>query len=301
MVSGPLDVNWKSGRMPSRASTPQPQIRMKPTPAARRDRAPVKKHDKKHGKRRPGRPPRTQETDGPLRLYGLHAVEAALQNPKRIVTRLLMTENAEHRLGPALAGRTPERVSPRDLDRLLGPDTVHQGVLLETEPLLEPTMSDIAAAADAGGPLVVLDHVTDPHNVGAILRSCAVFGACGLVMTRRHSPPLDATLAKSASGALELVPIALEQNLARAIAEMKELGFATIGLDDKAEHLLEEEPFEGRVALVLGAEGKGLRELTRTSCDRLCRIATAGPIASLNVSNAAAIALHLAAWRRRRR
>jgi 23S rRNA (guanosine2251-2'-O)-methyltransferase len=270
---------------------------MKPTPAARRDRAP----NKKHGKHRPGRPMRAHDTNGPLRLYGLHAVEAALQNPKRAVTRLLMTENAENRLASALAGRTPERVSPRDLDCLLGPDTVHQGVLLETEPLAEPSLGDIAAAADAGGPLVVLDHVTDPHNVGAILRTCAVFGASGLVMTRRHSPPLDATLAKSASGALELVPIALEQNLARAIAEMKELGFTTIGLDDEAEHLLEEEPFEGRIALVLGAEGKGLRELTGLSCDRLCSIATAGPIASLNVSNAAAIALHLAAWQRRAR
>ena len=236
-----------------------------------------------------------------MRLYGLHAVEAALQNPKRSVVRLLMTENAENRLTAALAGRTPERVSPRDLDRLLGPDTVHQGVLLETEPLVEPSLGDIAAVADTGGPLVVLDHVTDPHNVGAILRSCAVFGACGLVMTRRHSPPLDATLAKSASGALELVPIALVQNLARAIAELKELEFSTLALDDSAESLIEDETFKGRVALVLGAEGKGLRELTRTSCDRIARIATAGPIASLNVSNAAAIALHLAAWRRRAR
>ena len=169
----------------------------------------------------------------------MHAVEAALQNPHRTVTRLLMTENAENRLGAALAGRNaPERVSPRDLDRLLGADTVHQGVLLETEPLPEPSLNEIAAAADTGGPLVVLDQVTDPHNVGAILRSCAVFGACGLVMTRRHSPPLEATLAKSASGALELVPIALVQNLARSIDAMKELGFTTIGLDDEAEHLL---------------------------------------------------------------
>ena len=295
MVSGPLDVKWKSGRMDAPRPKPPAAKHMKPTPPARRDRAP----DKKHGKYRPGRPGRREEADGPLRLYGLHAVEAALRNPRRTVTRLLMTENAEHRLQPALAGRSPERVRPRDLDRLLGPDTVHQGVLLETEPLAEPALSDIAAAADAGGPLVVLDHVTDPHNVGAILRSCAVFGASGLVMTRRHSPPLDATLAKSASGALELVPIALEQNLARAIAELKELAFTTIGLDDEADHLLEEETLHGRVALVLGAEGKGLRELTRLSCDRLCRIATSGPIASLNVSNAAAIALHLAAWRRR--
>jgi 23S rRNA (guanosine2251-2'-O)-methyltransferase len=281
-------------RQDARRFSPQPQNQMKPMPAARRDRAP----NKKHGKRRPGQPPRAAE-DGPLRLYGLHAVEAALQNPKRGVLRLLMTENAEHRLASALAGRTPERVSPRDLDRMLGPDTVHQGVLLETEPLPEPSLHDIAAAADAQGPLVVLDQVTDPHNVGAILRSCAVFGASGLVMTRRHSPPLDATLAKSASGGLELVPIALEQNLVRSITDMKGLGFTVIGLDDDAEHLLEEQPFDGRVALVLGAEGKGLRELTRQSCDRLCRITTAGPIASLNVSNAAAVALHLAAWRRR--
>jgi 23S rRNA (guanosine2251-2'-O)-methyltransferase len=269
---------------------------MKPKPVARRPEAPYNKRVK----HRSGRPPRALETDGPLRLYGMHAVEAALQNPRRTVTRLLMTENAENRLATALAGRTPERVSPRDLDRLLGPETVHQGVLIETEPLLEPTLGDIAAATDTGGPIVVLDQITDPHNVGAILRSCAVFGASGLVMTRRHSPPLDATLAKSASGALELVPIALEQNLARSIAELKELGFTTIGLDDEAEHLLEDEPFAGRIALVLGAEGKGLRELTQKSCDRLCRIATAGPIASLNVSNAAAVALHLAAWRRRK-
>ena len=296
MLRGPLDVKWKSGRMRARRSDPlSPQKTMKPKPAARRPGAPKPRF----GQRHQARPPRAPETDGPLRLYGVHAVEAALQNPHRTVTRLLMTENAENRLGAALAGRNPERVSPRDLDRLLGADTVHQGVLLETEPLPEPSLNEIAAAADTGGPLVVLDQVTDPHNVGAILRSCAVFGACGLVMTRRHSPPLDATLAKSASGALELVPIALEQNLARSIDAMKELGFTTIGLDDEAEHLLEEEPFEGRVALVLGAEGKGLRELTRTSCDRLCRITTAGPIASLNVSNAAAVALHQAAWRRR--
>jgi len=248
----------------------------------------------------PGRPPHPKTVDGPLRLYGVHAVEAALRNSERTIHRLLMTENAENRLRAALDQRqlAPERVSPRDLDRLLGPDTVHQGVLIETEPLREPSLADLASTADAG-PLVVLDHVTDPHNVGAILRSCAVFGASGLIMTRRHSPPLDAALAKSASGALELIPVALEQNLARALAELKDLGFLSLGLDDAAETLIEDEPFAGRVALVLGAEGKGLRELTRTSCDRLCRIGTRGPIASLNVSNAAAIALHLAAWRRR--
>ncbi|WP_290998384.1 23S rRNA (guanosine(2251)-2'-O)-methyltransferase RlmB [Hyphomicrobium sp.] len=240
--------------------------------------------------------------EGRVQLYGVHAVEAALRNEARKVLRLLMTENAEHRLAEAVAGRqaAPERVSPRDLDRLLGPDTVHQGVLLETEPLEEPDIAELAARADAG-PLVVLDQVTDPHNVGAILRSAAVFGAQGLVMTRRHSPPLDGALAKSASGALELVPVALVQNLARAIAELKQHHCVTLGLDGGAEHRIEDEPLTGRIALVLGAEGKGLRELTRQSCERLVRIATTGPIGSLNVSNAAAISLHHAAWKRTQR
>jgi 23S rRNA (guanosine2251-2'-O)-methyltransferase len=238
-----------------------------------------------------------------VRLFGLHAVEAALRNAGRPLNRLLLTENAENRLKDALSQRqaAPERVSPRDLDRILGPDTVHQGALLETEHLEEPLLADVAQRADAAGPLIVLDQVTDPHNVGAVLRSCAVFGASALVMTRRHSAPLDGTLAKSASGALELVPVVLVQNLARALAEMKEAGFLVLGLDDEGEALIEDEPFEGRIALVLGAEGKGLRELTRETCDRRVRIATSGgPIASLNVSNAAAIALHLAAWRRRK-
>lgn len=240
--------------------------------------------------------------DGPVRLYGVHAVEAALRNPERQIGRLLMTENAENRLSEALASRqaAPERVSPRDLDRMLGEDTVHQGVLLETEELEEPSIAELAERAE-DGPLIVLDHVTDPHNVGAILRSAAVFGAKGLLMTRRHSPPLDGALAKSASGALEYVPIALVQNLARAIDELKKEGCMTIGLDGAGPSLLEDEPLSGRLVLVLGAEGKGMRELTRTSCERLCRIATPGPIASLNVSNAAAIALHLAAWRRTQR
>jgi 23S rRNA (guanosine2251-2'-O)-methyltransferase len=269
---------------------------MKPTAPRRPDapRAP------KPRKRRTSHPGRAAGGDLAARLYGVHAVEAALRNPSRRIGRILMTENAENRLKVALAGHpAPERVAPRDLDRMLGPDTVHQGVVIETEPLDEPSLAAVAAQAQTGGPLLVLDHVTDPHNVGAILRSCAVFGASGLVMTRRHSPPLDGALAKSASGALEHIPVVLAQNLARAIAELKELGVLILGLDDAGAALIEDEPLQGPLALVLGAEGKGLRELTRTSCDRLVRIATEGPIASLNVSNAAAIALHLAAWRRR--
>lgn len=242
---------------------------------------------------------RAPADDGRVRLYGVHAVEAALRNPGRTVLRLVMTENAENRLAEAVSARqaAPERVSPRDLDRLLGEDTVHQGVMLETEPLEEPDIAALAERADSG-PLIVLDQVTDPHNVGAILRSAAVFGAAGLVMTRRHSPPLDGALAKSASGALELVPVALVQNLARTLAELKEHFCTILGLDGDAEHLIEEQPLTGRVALLLGAEGKGLRELTRQSCDRLVRISTRGAIGSLNVSNAAAIALHHAAWKR---
>jgi 23S rRNA (guanosine2251-2'-O)-methyltransferase len=226
----------------------------------------------------------------------VHAVEAALGNPRRSVRCLYLTDNAERRLQAALAARqiAHERVLPKDLDRRLGPDTVHQGALAEAEPLPELSLAELAEGA-VGRPLIVLDQVTDPHNVGAVLRSAAVFGAGGLVMTRRHSPPLDGTLAKSASGALEHVPVGLVQNLARAIADLKEAGFTVIGLDGEAPDRLEEVSWPERSALVLGAEGKGLRQLTRETCDRLARIATDGPLASLNVSNAAAIALHWAA------
>jgi 23S rRNA (guanosine2251-2'-O)-methyltransferase len=148
----------------------------------------------------------------------------------------------------------------------------------------------------------VLDHVTDPHNVGAVLRSAAVFGAAGLVMTRRHSPPINATLAKAASGALELVPVLPVQNLAKLLEELKRQRFTIIGLDSEAQSLADDEAFTAPVAIVLGAEGKGLRQLTRETCTRLCRIATEpGALASLNVSNAAAVTLHLAAMRRRDR
>lgn len=254
--------------------------------------------------RKPPRPPRDEgDDDGPIRLFGVHAVEAALRNPARDILRLAMTENAERRLAEAIATRavTVERVTPRDLDRLLGADTVHQGILLETGPLSEPSLDELAARAADGHPLLVLDQVTDPHNVGAILRSAAVFSAAGLVMTRRHSAPLNGTLAKSASGALELVPILLAQNLARTLGELKDQGFTVLGLAGEGEALVEDEPFTGPVAVVLGAEGKGLRQLTRETCHRLCRIATGGQLDSLNVSNAAAVTLHLAAMRRNQR
>jgi 23S rRNA (guanosine2251-2'-O)-methyltransferase len=261
------------------------------------------RHPPKPRQHRPhqgSRPPHAPAGEGgPPLIFGIHAVEAALANPSRAIAKLYLTDNAERRLQESLANRrmAHERVLPKDLDRRLGADTVHQGALVEVEPLPEPSLAELVARGE-GRPIIALDQVTDPHNVGAILRSGAAFGAAGLVMTRRHSPPLDGALAKSASGALELVPVALVQNLSRTIAELKEHFCTILGLDGEAEHLIENEPLTGRVALLLGAEGKGLRELTRQSCDRLVRISTRGAIGSLNVSNAAAIALHHAAWKR---
>lgn len=251
--------------------------------------------------RRPSRPQELPEDDGVVRLFGFHPVEAALRNPARVLLRLQATENAAHRLAEAIAARglSPEPVSPRDLDRLLGPDTVHQGLLLEAEPLPEPDLAELAEAAATGGPLILLDQVTDPHNAGAILRSAAAFGASGVVTTRRHSPPLNGTLAKSASGALELVRIAQVQNLARAMQDLRDTGVTILGLDGTATAALEDEPFSGPVAIVLGAEGKGLRQLTAESCDRLVKITTADGLRSLNVSNAAAVSLHTALMKRK--
>ncbi|MGE3708978.1 MAG: 23S rRNA (guanosine(2251)-2'-O)-methyltransferase RlmB [Hyphomicrobiaceae bacterium] len=238
-----------------------------------------------------------------IEIWGIHAVEAALNNPSRDVRKLYLTENAANRLSVALDKRRiqPERVSPRDLDRKLGPDTVHQGALLETLPLEDAPLSHLAATSADKGPVVILDQVTDPHNVGAIMRSAAVFGSAGLVMTRRHSPPLAGALAKAASGALETVPVALVQNLGRAMAELTASGVTLIGLDSPADALLEDSELDGPLALVLGAEGRGLRQLTRQNCQHMTRILGDGPITSLNVSNAAAVSLHLAAMARRRR
>jgi 23S rRNA (guanosine2251-2'-O)-methyltransferase len=242
-------------------------------------------------RRKPQHAPRREAADR-VTLYGLHAVEAALANPKRTVARILATENAAHRLGPLLAkrGLNAEAATPRDLDRLLGPEAVHQGVLLEAEELPPVALDEV----DTSGLLLVLDQITDPQNVGALLRSAAAFGAAGVVMTERHSPPLHGALAKAASGALDLVPVILVKNLAQSLAKLGELGFLRVGLAEEGAQALETASLTRPLALVLGAEGKGLRQLTREHCDLICRISTQSALASLNVSNAAAVALHWA-------
>lgn len=278
-------------------------LNLEPTSLAPTSPTAVTKPPKPNFKHRTGARPAHAQKDTPddVTLFGLHAVEAALRNPQRRIIKLLATENAGRRLASALEARkiTPEIVTPRRLDQLLGPDTVHQGIALTTDYLPEPSLETLLENAADGQPLIILDQVTDPHNVGAILRSAAVFGCAGLIMTRRHSPPLNGTLAKSASGALELVPVHLTQNLARLLTQLKENGIMVIGLDGAAEGVLDDANLSGPIAIILGAEGKGLRALTAETCDHLYRIEAPGALASLNVSNAAAVALHLVAMRRR--
>lgn len=242
-----------------------------------------------HGK--PKQAPR-RPADEPVVLFGLHTVEAALANPNREIVRVLATENAAHRLGHLLAQRGVklEPATPRELDRRLGANAVHQGILVEAEPLPPVGLDEI----DMGGIVLVLDQVTDPQNVGAALRSAAAFGASGLVMTERHSPPLHGALAKAASGALDLVPVILVKNLGQGLSELGERGVMRVGLAEEADLALEAAQLTRPLALVLGAEGKGLRQLTREHCDLVCRISTKSALDSLNVSNAAAVALHWA-------
>ncbi len=235
---------------------------------------------------------RAERRSDEVLLYGLHTVEAALANPNRPIHRLLATPNAARRLQPVLDARglVPEATTPKALDRLLGAETVHQGVALKTDPLPPLGLEDLPA----DGLVLVLDQVTDPQNVGAVLRSAAAFGARALVMTERHSPAFSGALAKAASGALDVVPVILVRNLAKSLTELGERGFFRLGLAEAGAEPLETSPLTLPLAIVLGAEGKGLRQLTRQTCDRLCRISTGGSLASLNVSNAAAIALHWA-------
>ena len=236
--------------------------------------------------------PRYDPDTGPVYLYGLHTVRAALANPLRDKRALLVTPNALMRLqedGSKVEMRYTE-TTPKELDRLLGADAVHQGVALEVEPVSRFGLNDVPNPRL----VVILDQLTDPHNVGAILRTACAFGADAVVTTARHSPSETGVMAKAASGALDLVPMIEVRNLGDAIEKLKERGLRIIGFDSEAPAPLRPRTDDVPLAIVLGAEGKGLRQRTRELCDEMVRLDMPGPIKSLNVSNAAAIALFAA-------
>jgi 23S rRNA (guanosine2251-2'-O)-methyltransferase len=230
-------------------------------------------------------------------LYGRHPVLAALANPERKVERILATKEVAERHAKEFAGRA--QILPREeLAQRLPAGAVHQGIAVLVAPLEEPQLEDVLAKCGETALVIALDQVTDPHNVGAILRSAAAFGIAGVVVTERNAPADTGVLAKSASGALEIVPLVRAVNLARTLEQLKEAGFWLYGLDEKGDAPIGALDLAGRVCIVLGAEGEGLRRLTSEKCDRLVTIPTSDALAALNVSNAAAIAAY--EWARRK-
>jgi 23S rRNA (guanosine2251-2'-O)-methyltransferase len=231
-------------------------------------------------------------------LFGLHAVRDALLNPNRQIERLVVTKNAADKLADAIAqsGITPELSDPRKFAAPLDSGSVHQGAALEAKPLAWGSLEDVALAPGQGAPrLVLLDQVTDPHNVGAILRSAEVFGANAVIGTLRHSAPETGALAKTASGALERQPYLRMRNLAETIIQLQDMGYLVVGLDGEAEQSLDAVAADNKdraIALVLGAEGPGLRQRTKETVDMLVKIPFSREFGSLNVSNAAAVALY---------
>lgn len=236
-------------------------------------------------------------------LFGLHAVRDALMNARREKLRLVLTKNAADRLADCLdgCGIEPEIVDPRKFTAPLDPGSVHQGAALEVKALNWGDLAQVCLSGAATPPVVVLlDRVTDPHNVGAVLRSAEVFGASAVIAPHRHSAPETGALAKTASGALERQPYFRVKNLAQTMQDLQAMGFVLIGLDGEADESLGTRlgQLAARpIGLVLGAEGPGLREKTKETCDHLAKIPAAGGFGSLNVSNAAAVALYAAAQR----
>jgi 23S rRNA (guanosine2251-2'-O)-methyltransferase len=243
------------------------------------------------------------EGGGKVWLYGIHPVLAALANPRRKILRIAIQREVDSQLGPkleTLAESHPlglpdaEILDREQIDRLMPRGAVHQGLAALVQGLDDPQLDDIVRATEGqdAARVVVLDQVTDPHNVGAILRSCAGFGVAAVICPERHSPGATAVMAKAASGALERVPFVRVVNLARALEHLKKAGYWCVGLAGEAQTRLHEADMTGKIALVLGAEGEGLRRLTRENCDLLVRIPIDTGTESLNVSNAAAIALY---------
>jgi 23S rRNA (guanosine2251-2'-O)-methyltransferase len=224
-------------------------------------------------------------------LYGWHPVAEALRNGKRTIRRLLATENSARRLSEELGAPLPiepEIVRPDEINRLVEPDAVHQGLYLEANPLPSPSVDTLSRERV----VLALDQITDPHNVGAIVRTAAAFDVEAIITTARHSPAATGVLAKSASGGLEHVPFMVVRNLGDTLTELGKRGFQRIGLDSSGEADLSEVQISLPVVLVLGSEGKGLRQRTRDCCDVIGRLDMPGAIKSLNVSNAAAISLY---------
>jgi 23S rRNA (guanosine2251-2'-O)-methyltransferase len=239
---------------------------------------------------KPAKPAPGTREDGNHVLYGIHTVAEALKNPARRFVKLVGTENGLLRLKDEIGDLplAPETTGIEAISRQLPKDAVHQGLLLIAEPLPALELAD----APAGGVLLALDQITDPHNVGAILRSAAAFAVAAVVITGRHSPEVTGVLAKAASGALEHVPFIEVRNLAKALEALGERGYRRIGLDSEGAATIGEVEVTRPVCLVLGAEGKGLRPVVRDACDAIVRLPMPGAIRSLNVSNAAAVALY---------
>lgn len=226
-------------------------------------------------------------------LYGFHPVSYALANPNRSIKKIVYADEADlSQLPPLPTHVAQERMQRKDIQRLVGQEAVHQGLALQVAPLEEMQLDDLSRSKDTKQTVMILDQVSDPHNVGAILRSCAVFGAKALVLTDRHSPKESAVLAKAACGALEIVPIIRIANLSSALNQLKEIGFWIVGLAEKSEQTLSEVDFSGKMGIVMGAEGDGMRRLTTKQCDFLVKLETSQSFSTLNVSNAAAIALY---------
>ena len=231
-------------------------------------------------------------------LYGRHPVLAALANPERRIERLLATPEIAERYAADFAGRAVEVATRDEMAQRLPADAVHQGMAALVAPLEDAQLEDALARCRDDALILALDQVTDPHNVGAIVRTAAAFGAAGLLVTERHTPADTGVLAKAASGGLEIVPLVRAVNLARALEQLKDVGFWLYGLDERGDVAIGTLDLKGRVCIVLGAEGEGLRRLTAEKCDRLVTIPTNAALASLNVSNAASIALY--EWARQR-
>ena len=284
-------MSRKKNRQPAQGATNRHDGGRRP-PSAR----PAKNEAPGRFEHRP-RPPRRDVRADVAQIYGFHSVGAALRAPRRNLIRLYATEAAAERLSAEIAARGVETLilTGEEIAARAPREAVHQGVLLEARPLEPIDVSDLPER----GLVVVLDQVTDPHNVGAILRSAAVYAADALITTERHSPDFTGALAKSASGGLEHVPICSVPNLARAMSELGEVGYLRVGLDSEGPENLEKAVLSRPLALVLGAEDKGLRRLTREHCDILARLDAPGPIRSLNVSNACAVALAIATMKLR--